>query len=102
MSIVFKYPMPFCLSCSGTNAKFYGRPIDSSDLLSEDQPPPQAAQPLYDALKEVLYGPTSSPNTISSDPPPSEQLTPAAAVVSPTPVPTPTTDEPDRTTDVSD
>mmetsp|Transcript_12884 Transcript_12884/g.17245 ORF Transcript_12884/g.17245 Transcript_12884/m.17245 type:complete len:705 (-) Transcript_12884:461-2575(-) len=37
------------------NAKFYGRPMDASDLLFGNiQNPPRAAQPLYDALEEAM------------------------------------------------
>jgi len=37
------------------NAKFYGRPMDASDLLNGNvQRPPRAARPLYDALERAM------------------------------------------------
>lgn len=39
---------------SDMNAKFYGRPIEAKELLFESSMNPKAAQPLYEALHEVL------------------------------------------------
>lgn len=39
---------------SDMNAKFYGRPVEAKELLFDSIKNPKAAQPLYDALQEVL------------------------------------------------
>jgi len=39
---------------SGTNRNFYGKAVESEDILSGKVPQPMAAQALYSALEEVL------------------------------------------------